>query len=71
MANQILIRDFYGRVIGKIEEDSRGNKTVRDFYGVILGRYDKSTDTTRDFYGRVIAKGDHSGMLISMNQGKN
>ena len=63
-----LVRDFYGRIIGKIETDDRGNKTIRNFYGWILGRYDAATDTTRDFYGRIVAKGDASGMLINQNQ---
>ncbi len=63
-----IVRDFYGKIIGKIETDERGNKTIRNFYGWILGRYDAATDTTRDFYGTIVAKGDASGMLISMNQ---
>ncbi len=65
-----IIRDFYGRIIGKIETDSNGNKTIRNFYGVILGRYDARTNTTRDFYGRVVANGDASTMLINMDQNK-
>ncbi len=65
-----IIRDVYGRIIGKIETDSNGNKTIRNFYGVILGRYDARTNTTRDFYGRVVANGDASTMLINMDQNK-
>lgn len=52
------IKDFYGRVLGYIEEDSSGNKTARDFYHRILGKYVKSQNVTKDFYGRVISKGD-------------
>ena len=44
--NKKYIRDFYNRIIGSIEEDSRGNKVVRDFYGRILGRYDSVSDVT-------------------------
>lgn len=58
------IRDFSGKIIGFIETDSRGNKTVRDFYMRVLGYYDKSQDVTTDFYRRVIARGDCCGMLF-------
>ena len=65
-----IIRDFYGKIIGKIETDANGNKTIRNFYGTILGRYDAGTNTTRDFYGRIVANGDASAMLINMDQNK-
>lgn len=58
------IRDFSGKIIGFIETDSRGNKTVRDFYMRVLGYYDKSQNVTTDFYRRVIARGDCCGMLF-------
>ncbi len=60
-----IIRDFGGKILGKIETDRLGNKIVRDFYGKIIGRYDKRNDVTRDFYGRIVARGDNCGMLIS------
>ena len=58
------IRDFYGRILGSIETDNQGNKTLRDFYGRILGTYDKASNVTRDFYKRIIARGDQSSGLI-------
>ena len=63
MAEQI-IRDFYGKIIAKIETKPNGDKTIRNFYGRILGKYDAATNTTRDFYGRVVAKGECLSMLI-------
>lgn len=60
------IRDFNGRIIGYIETDKQGNKTIRDFYGIIKGYYKKSDNTTRDFYQRIVARGDQSGMLLTM-----
>lgn len=63
MAEQI-IRDFYGRIIAKIETSPNGDKTIRDFYGRILGKYDKACDVTRDFYGRIVAQGECLNMLI-------
>lgn len=65
------VKDFYGRIIGFIEEDSAGNKTVKDFHGRILGYYKKALNMTTDFYGRRIAQGDQSSMLIGMNLNKN
>lgn len=65
--NKKYIRDFYNRIIGSIEEDSRGNKVVRDFYGRILGRYDSVSDVTRDFYGKIVSKGDSSSLLLKNN----
>ena len=42
MANsRETIRDWTGKIIGFIDTDNEGNKTVRDFYGRITGRYDK------------------------------
>lgn len=58
------IRDFSGLIIGWIEEESNGNKTVRDFSGRILGYYDKSRDVTTDFYGKILTRGDSSSGLI-------
>jgi extradiol dioxygenase family protein len=61
------IKDFYGKIIGWIETDSKGNKIVKDFYGKILGRYDKALDKTMDFYGKVLSKGDITAALIWNN----
>ena len=59
------IKDFYGRIIGWVQEDSAGNKKLTDYQGLIKGRYDKATDTSRDFYGRIVAKGDQLSMLLN------
>lgn len=64
MTQEQTIRDFYGRILGFIETDDRGNKTARDFYRRIVGRYDKTRDVTTDFYGRVLTKGDTVASLI-------
>lgn len=67
---EILVKDFYNKIIGKIQIDSEGNKIVKDFYNRILGKYDARHDVTKDFYNRIVAKGDHCGLLISMNPDK-
>ena len=68
MNNRVVIRDFYGKILGSVTTDNIGNKIVRDFYGRILGRYDKKADVTRDFYGKIVAKGDHSTALIPLKR---
>ena len=60
-----LIRDFYGRVIGRIRFQDNGIKEIFDFQGRKLGWYDPTTNITRDFYGRVVARGDALTMLLS------
>lgn len=69
MINTQTIKDWRGKIIGFIDIDENGNKTVRDFYRKILGYYDKKQDVTRDFYKRIIAKGDLSSMLLNFKQG--
>lgn len=66
MAKQ-YIKDFYGRVIGSLEELSNGDIIAKDFHGRVKGKYKKSDNTTRDFYGRVIARGNQLGMLLNSN----
>ena len=68
MNNREVIKDFYGKIIGSITTDNRGNKVARDFYGRILGRYDKQSNLTRDFYGRIVAKGDQCAALIPLHK---
>lgn len=63
-----IIRDFSGKILGRIETDYNGDKIVRDFYGKILGRYDKRNNVTRNFYGKIIARGDHCSYLIGSNK---
>ena len=36
MAREEIIRDFYGRIIGKYEHQTNGDIVVRDFYNRIL-----------------------------------
>lgn len=62
---KIPVREFSGKIIGWIETDNNGNKTIRDFTGKILGRYDKKFDVTRTFTGTIIARGDQSGILLT------
>ena len=62
------IRDFYGRIIAKVEEKPNGDKVIRDFYNRILGYYVASRDVTTDFYNHVIGHGDCTGMLINMEK---
>lgn len=53
-----IIKDFYGRIIGRIETKPNGDKLVTDFGGKILGRYRADLNITTDFNGRKVADGD-------------
>ena len=61
---EVVIRDFSGKIIGFVEIDNKGNKTIKNFQRQILGYYDANENVTRDFYRRIIARGDCSGMLL-------
>ena len=60
---EIKTADFM--LIGYIETDSSGNKTVRDRNMMILGYYEKNRDATMDNYRRIIAYGDVTGVFFS------
>ena len=59
------IRDFYGKIIARIETKPNGDKVLTDFYGKIHGRYDAQRNYTLDYYGKIIAQGDALTMLIA------
>lgn len=69
MAEQI-IRDFYGRIQGKITDDG-GKQVARDFYGKNLGSYNPADDKTRDFYGRIVSSGNTLAGLIAQAAAEN
>jgi hypothetical protein len=66
MPNKEAVRDWRGVILGYIETDGAGNKTVRDFYNRILGYYKKDRNVTTDFYGHILAKGDVAASLIPL-----
>ena len=61
------IRDFYGKILGYIEEESNGNKTAKNFYRQILGTYNAKENVTKDFYGRIVSRGDTTQSLVYNN----
>lgn len=65
MINRDKVKDWRGKIIGFLDEDStNGNIVARDFYGRILGKYNKRLDITQDFYGRQVAKGNRVMMFF-------
>lgn len=48
------LRDNNGKIIGKVDIQSNGNKTLFDNNGKILGRYYASTNQTRDNNGYIV-----------------
>ena len=66
MNDRTFIKDFYGKILGTVEYDSKtGDGVARNFYGVILGYYNKKFNQTKDFYGRILAQGDLLSSLIN------
>lgn len=65
MIRKQAIKEFSGRIIGWISEDTAtGDKTLTDFSGVILGYYRKRRDVTTDYVGREIYQGDNLSALL-------
>jgi hypothetical protein len=58
------ISTFSRSIIGYIETDSNGDKTVKDFSRKILGYYHHSSNTTTDFYGKILYLGDMASALL-------
>lgn len=58
------IKIFNGPIVGFIDIDPNGNKTVKDYGGRILGYYNSQRNETTDFYRRVIAYGDITGIFF-------
>ena len=52
-----VLRDKYGNMLGKIEDNGR-EMIVRDKFGNKCGTYEKSTNTTRDRYGNKVGTGN-------------
>ncbi|MBQ7699627.1 MAG: hypothetical protein IJT49_04710 [Clostridia bacterium] len=61
---EIVIRKTNFQIVGYVQVESNGDKTVTDYYRRVLGSYDAASDTVRDFQGRVIARGDAAVILL-------
>ena len=70
MKNEQTIKDYYGRILGYIKEETNGDKSAYDFYRRKLGTYDKKKNITRDFYGKILASGDILTSLIYQEENK-
>lgn len=71
MGEREIIKDFYGRRIGEIRTDWRGNRIAMDMYGRILGNYDKKGNVTTVYpSGRIVASGDVLNALIWEEENK-
>lgn len=58
------IKLFSGYIIGYIETDSRGNKTVTNYAGQILGYYKADRNVTTNFAGQVLYFGDMASSFL-------
>ncbi len=58
------IKDFYGKILGYIDDDINNRKVAKNFYGKILGYYYAKEDVTKDFYGKIVSHGNILSSLI-------
>ena len=58
------VKNFYGKIIGSVEDDARNNVIAKDKYGKIICRFDKTQNVTKDVYGKIIGTGDLTSALI-------
>jgi len=65
MMSETILKDRYGRIIGKIKEKRDGILELRDKYGKYLGRYDPKRNETRDKYGNLVGRGNLLSMLLA------
>lgn len=63
MAERKTVKDFYGYIIGTLE-DGPNDIIAKDRFGKILGKFDKRQGVTKDFYGRILGQGDLTSALI-------
>lgn len=70
MNNTQYIKEFGGKIIGKITTKPNGDKEACTFTGKILGKYKKAQDITTDFYGAIVARGDATASLIYAEEAK-
>lgn len=62
--NYEYIKDFAGKILGKVTTESNGDKKAMNFEGQILAKYNKRMNYTTDFYGRILGKGDLTEAII-------
>jgi len=53
-----ILRDQYGKIIGKIHTLSNGKMEIRNSSGKKLGTYDPKTNYTRDQWNKIIGRGN-------------
>jgi hypothetical protein len=58
------LRDASFNIIGYVETDDRGNKTVRDPSFQTKGFYSKGSDVTQDSSFKNLAWGDQTRILL-------
>lgn len=52
------IKDNIGKIIGWVEEDSKGNQVVSNVWGRIVSRYDATNNVTTNEYGMRMYQGN-------------
>ena len=61
---ETVIRDYYGKILGRIGTQYNGTQVAKNFHGQILGYYYPEQNETKDFHGRILARGNTLAALI-------
>ena len=67
--DEIVVKNFYGKILGYIKTLPNGDQEVKNFYGQILGYYKKSNNVTTDFSGKWLYQGNCLSALIVNERG--
>ena len=62
--DEIVVKNFYGKILGYIKTLPNGDQEVKNFYGQILGYYKKNQNVTTNFYGQILYQGNMASALI-------
>lgn len=68
--NYEYIKNFTGKILGKVVTEPNGNKKAMNFEGQILAKYNKKMNYTTDFYGKILGKGDLTEAIIYTEEAK-
>ncbi len=68
--NYEYIKNFTGKILGKVITEPNGNKKAMNFEGQILAKYNKKMNYTTDFYGKILGKGDLTEAIIYTEEAK-
>jgi len=62
--HQEEIKDFYGKIIARIDYKSNGDQELKDYKGLILGRFLADRNITQNYSGTILSQGNTLTQLL-------